>query len=41
MLLRNLVIRAFAIPGLAKFAVGRDIADALELPDYSWPRLMN
>jgi 2-polyprenyl-6-methoxyphenol hydroxylase-like FAD-dependent oxidoreductase len=41
MLLRNLVIRAFAIPGLAKLAVGRDIADALELPDYSWPCLMN
>jgi hypothetical protein len=41
MLLRNLVIRAFAIPGLAKLAVGRDIADALELPDYNWPRLMN
>jgi 2-polyprenyl-6-methoxyphenol hydroxylase-like FAD-dependent oxidoreductase len=41
MLLRNLVIRAFAIPGLAKLAVGRDIADALQLPDYNWPRLIN
>jgi hypothetical protein len=41
MFFRNLVIRAFAIPGLAKLAVGRDIADALELLDYSWPRLMN
>jgi 2-polyprenyl-6-methoxyphenol hydroxylase-like FAD-dependent oxidoreductase len=41
MFLRNLVIRAFAIPGLAKLAVGRDIADALELPGYSWPRLLN
>jgi len=34
---RNLVIRAFAIPGLAEFAVGRDIADTLQLPAYKWP----
>jgi hypothetical protein len=33
---RNLIIKAFAIPGLAKLAVGRDIADSLELPDYRW-----
>lgn len=33
---RNQVIRAFAIPGLARFAVGRDIVDALQLPDYRW-----
>ncbi|MGE5159730.1 MAG: FAD-binding domain [Gemmatimonas sp.] len=39
LLFRNLVIRTFAIPGLARFAVGRDIADALDLPDYSWPAL--
>lgn len=31
---RNLVIRSFAIPGLAKFAVGREITDRLRLPDY-------
>ena len=31
---RNQVIRAFAIPGLANFAVGREIVDRLELPDY-------
>jgi 2-polyprenyl-6-methoxyphenol hydroxylase-like FAD-dependent oxidoreductase len=31
---RNLVIRSFAIPGLAKLAVGREIADRLEFPDY-------
>jgi 2-polyprenyl-6-methoxyphenol hydroxylase-like FAD-dependent oxidoreductase len=36
---RNLVIRAFAIPGMARLAVGRDIADALQLPDYRWPSL--
>jgi 2-polyprenyl-6-methoxyphenol hydroxylase-like FAD-dependent oxidoreductase len=41
MLFRNLVIRSFAVPGLAKFAVGRDIADALELPAYGWPCLKN
>ena len=34
---RNQVIRAFAIPGLARLAVGRDIADTLKLPDYHWP----
>ena len=39
LLLRNLVIKAFAIPGLAKFAVGRDIADKIALPQYSWPLL--
>jgi 2-polyprenyl-6-methoxyphenol hydroxylase-like FAD-dependent oxidoreductase len=31
---RNLVIRSLAIPGLAKFAVGREITDRLQLPDY-------
>ena len=35
-LVRNLVVRAFAIPGLAKLAVGKDIADNLQLPDYGW-----
>jgi 2-polyprenyl-6-methoxyphenol hydroxylase-like FAD-dependent oxidoreductase len=33
---RNLVVRAFALPGLARLAIGRDIADRLELPDYRW-----
>jgi 2-polyprenyl-6-methoxyphenol hydroxylase-like FAD-dependent oxidoreductase len=33
---RNLVIRTFAIPGLAKLAVGGDIIDRLELPEYRW-----
>ena len=39
LLLRNLVIKAFAIPGFARFAVGRDIADRIALPQYSWPLL--
>jgi 2-polyprenyl-6-methoxyphenol hydroxylase-like FAD-dependent oxidoreductase len=34
---RNLVIKSFAIPGLATFAVGRDMIDALSLPEYAWP----
>ena len=33
---RNQVIKAFAIPGLARLAVGRDIIDTLRLPDYRW-----
>ena len=36
---RNQVIKAFAIPGLARIAVGRDIVDTLRLPDYRWPAL--
>lgn len=36
---RNLVIKAFAFPGVAKLAIGSDIADSLELPAYSWPSL--
>ena len=35
--LRNQVIRAFAIPGLARLAIGSNIADNLKLPDYHWP----
>jgi 2-polyprenyl-6-methoxyphenol hydroxylase-like FAD-dependent oxidoreductase len=37
--LRNQVIKACAIPGLATLAFGRDIVDALQLPDYGWPAL--
>lgn len=37
--LRNQVIRAFAIPGVARLAIGRDIVDSLQLPDYGWPSL--
>ena len=36
---RNSVIRACAVPGLAKLALSRDITDRLQLPDYSWPAL--
>ena len=37
MLFRNLVIRTFAIPGLARLVAGRNITDTLDVPDYSWP----
>ncbi len=33
---RNLVIKAFAIPGVARLALGREIIDRLELPEYGW-----
>lgn len=36
---RNQVIKAFAIPGLARLSLGRDITDTLRLPDYRWPSL--
>jgi 2-polyprenyl-6-methoxyphenol hydroxylase-like FAD-dependent oxidoreductase len=32
--LRNQVVKATAIPGVARLAFGREIIDALELPDY-------
>ncbi len=32
--LRNQVFRLMAIPGIADFAVGRDLADAIALPNY-------
>lgn len=35
---RNRVLSAFAIPGAARFAVGREIIDALHLPKYHWSR---
>jgi 2-polyprenyl-6-methoxyphenol hydroxylase-like FAD-dependent oxidoreductase len=34
---RNHVIKAFAIPGLARLVIGRDIVDKLSLPAYDWP----
>jgi 2-polyprenyl-6-methoxyphenol hydroxylase-like FAD-dependent oxidoreductase len=34
--LRNAVIKACAIPGVARLAFGRDIIDALRLPDYDF-----
>ena len=36
---RNQVIKAFAVPGLARLAVGREIIDRLQLPNYRWPSL--
>ena len=33
---RNLIIGATAIPGLARLAFGRDIIDRLALPEYVW-----
>jgi hypothetical protein len=36
---RDQVIRAVAIPRLARLTFGRDIVDALQLPDYHWPQL--
>jgi 2-polyprenyl-6-methoxyphenol hydroxylase-like FAD-dependent oxidoreductase len=36
--LRNQVVKACAIPGLARLAFGRDIIDTLQLPDYRWPQ---
>ena len=37
--LRNQVIKASALPGLATLTFGRDIVDTLPLPDYVWPAL--
>ena len=37
--LRNQIIKACAIPGLARLAFGRDIIDTLQLPEYDWPAL--
>jgi 2-polyprenyl-6-methoxyphenol hydroxylase-like FAD-dependent oxidoreductase len=34
--LRNQVVKASAIPGVAKFAFAREITDTLRLPQYSW-----
>ena len=36
---RNAVIRTFAIPGLARLVVGREITDKLQLPEYGWRSL--
>ena len=39
LLLRNQIIKACAIPGVARFAFGREITDSLQLSDYPWPSL--
>jgi 2-polyprenyl-6-methoxyphenol hydroxylase-like FAD-dependent oxidoreductase len=36
---RNMIIKAFVIPGLARLAVGTEIADRIALPHYQWPAL--
>jgi 2-polyprenyl-6-methoxyphenol hydroxylase-like FAD-dependent oxidoreductase len=36
---RNQVIRAFAIPGLATLAIGREINDNMQLPEYDFRSL--
>ncbi|WP_298242151.1 FAD-binding domain [uncultured Bradyrhizobium sp.] len=33
---RNQIVRAFSLPGAARLAIGRDIADKLDLPRYRW-----
>ncbi|QAU46277.1 FAD-binding domain [Bradyrhizobium guangzhouense] len=33
---RNQVVRAFSLPGGARLAVGRELADRVDLPDYGW-----
>ncbi|RXH07538.1 FAD-binding domain [Bradyrhizobium guangzhouense] len=33
---RNQVVRAFSLPGGARLAVGRELADRVDLPDYRW-----
>jgi 2-polyprenyl-6-methoxyphenol hydroxylase-like FAD-dependent oxidoreductase len=34
--LRNQIIKASAIPGVARFSFGRDVIDSLRLPEYHW-----
>lgn len=36
LLFRNLVTKAFAVPGLARLVIGKEITDAVQLPDYQW-----
>ena len=39
--LRNQIIKASAIPGVARLSFGRDIIDTLKLPDYRWPAFVS
>ncbi|WP_280797110.1 FAD-dependent monooxygenase [Mesorhizobium sp. WSM3224] len=41
LLFRNLVTKAFAVPGLARLVIGKEITDAVQLPDYHWRRPIN
>jgi 2-polyprenyl-6-methoxyphenol hydroxylase-like FAD-dependent oxidoreductase len=36
---RNQVMKAFVLPGIARIMFGREIADRVSLPDYDWPAL--
>jgi 2-polyprenyl-6-methoxyphenol hydroxylase-like FAD-dependent oxidoreductase len=38
--LRNQIINAAAIPGFARIAFGRSIVDRLQLPEYSWNKII-
>ncbi|WP_244507896.1 FAD-dependent monooxygenase [Mesorhizobium sp. ORS 3428] len=41
LLIRNLVTKAFAVPGLARLVIGKEITDAVRLPDYHWQLPIN
>jgi 2-polyprenyl-6-methoxyphenol hydroxylase-like FAD-dependent oxidoreductase len=34
LIVRNLVMNSFVVPGVAKYSIGRDISDQLKLPEY-------
>ncbi|CCD95735.1 conserved hypothetical protein [Bradyrhizobium sp. ORS 375] len=36
---RNLVVKAFALPGLARLVIGRDIVDSIQIPQYGLPSI--
>jgi len=38
---RNQIIKASAIPGVARLSFGRDIIDTLKLPDYQWAEFIS
>lgn len=37
---RNVIVNALALPGVARFVIGRGLVDTLALPDYAWPPAM-
>lgn len=41
LLIRNLVTNTFAVPGLARLVIGKEITDGIQLPDYRWPFLQS
>jgi 2-polyprenyl-6-methoxyphenol hydroxylase-like FAD-dependent oxidoreductase len=38
LVVRNLIVRAMSLPGLARYVVGREIVDMLALPEYRWQK---